>query len=90
MLFHENCDSFNFEDCSFAVHKSKESCSRVVMWKEFNLIHSYICESSFCGPTRGIYSGCHFNMATYENIGKVFCKTLIDITTNRDRVKKVL
>ena len=89
-MFHENCDNFNFEDCSFVVHKSKESCSRVVMWREFNLIHSYTCEASFCGPTRGIHNNCHFNPVLLEQVGKYFCITLHDMTENRERVKRAM
>ena len=61
-MFSENCENFSFEDCAFMVHKSKESCGRIVMWREFNLVNSYTCEASFCGPTRGIHNGCHFNI----------------------------
>ena len=89
-MFSENYDNFSFDDCSFMVHKSKESCGRIVMWREFNLINSYTCEASFCVPTKGFHDNCHFNAPTLENVGKMFCKTLIDMTENKDRVKKVL
>ena len=89
-MFSENNENFSFEDCSFVVHKSKESCSRIVMWREFNLVNSFTCESSFSGPTRGIYNNCHFNIMVYEIIGRVFCKTLFDMSDNKDRVKRIL
>ena len=60
------------------------------MWREFNLINSYTCEASFCGPTRGIHNNCHFNCMLLEMIGRVFCKTLVDITDNKERVKRVM
>ena len=88
-LFEENSDNFSFDDCSFIVHKSKESCSRVVMWREFNLIYSYTCEASFCGPTKGIYNNCHFTHKMLLDVGHNFCKTLVDMTENREKVKKV-
>lgn len=90
MLFSENNDNFSFDDCAFLVHKSKESCSRIVMWREFNLINSYTCEASFCGPTQGIHKNCHFNTMLLEKIGAVFCKTLVDMTDNKDRVKRIM
>lgn len=79
-MFSENCENFSFDDCSFMVHKSKESCGRIVMWREFNLVNSYTCEASFCGPTRGIHNQCHFNIELLQNVGKVFCKTMVDMS----------
>lgn len=90
LMFHENHDNFNFEDCSFLVHKSKEACSRIVMWKEFNLVNSFTCEASFCGPTRGAHNQCHFNTSLFMMVGRMFCQTLHDYSDNRDRVKKTL
>ena len=87
-LFGETNDNFSFEDCAFVVHKSKESCSRVVMWREFNLVHSYTCEASFCGPTRGIHSGCHFNTKILEEVGQSFCLSLVEIG-DKEKYKKV-
>jgi len=72
------------------VHKSKESCGRIVMWREFNLINSYTIEASFAGPTRGSHANHHFNCEIFEMMGRVFCKTMYDMTDNRERVKKVL
>jgi hypothetical protein len=77
-LFHENNENFNFDDCSFEIHKSRESTARVVMWREFNLINSYTLESSFCGPSKGQYKGYHFNPTVYDLLGRMFCKTLAD------------
>jgi len=80
MLFGDNSENFSFEDCSFEVQKSRESTARVVMWREFNLYNSFTLECSFCGPTKGIYNGCHFNPTVLETMGIVFCKTLADYT----------
>ena len=82
------CENFSFDDCSFVVHKSKESCSRVVMWRDFNLVHSYTCEASFCGPTKGKHNGYHFNTKILEEVGHRFCHTLIEIS-DKDRYKEV-
>ena len=51
-MFQQNSDMFSFEDSCFAVQKSKESCGRIVMWKEFNLINSFTLEASFMCPNR--------------------------------------
>ena len=60
-LFSENLDMFGFDDCSFLVQKNKESCARVVMWKEFQLVNSFTLEVSFLGPNKGSNNGLHFN-----------------------------
>ena len=56
------------------------------MWREFNLINSYTLECSFCGPTKGIYNGYHFNTTLLEVLGRVFCKTLYDFVDNEVKV----
>lgn len=60
------------------------------MWREFNLINSYTIEASFCGPNRGAHNNFHFNAINFENIGKYFCLTMLDMTQDRERVKNVL
>jgi hypothetical protein len=67
---------FSFEDCYFAVQKSKETCGRIVMWKEFNLINSFTLEASFMGPNKGANAGLHFNTKMLMDVGKGFCETL--------------
>jgi len=52
------------------------------MWKEFQLINSFTLESSFCGPTRGIYKDCHFTIQALREMGKLFCVTLRDYASN--------
>lgn len=48
------------------------------MWREFNLINSFTLEVSFMGPNKGSYSGLHFNITHLQNMGKLFCQTLVD------------
>ena len=55
MLFAKNTDNFSFNNCDFNVQKQKETTARVVMWREFSLINSFTLESSFFGPTNGLY-----------------------------------
>ena len=51
MMFDKLSPYFNFNGCSFIIHKAKESTGRVVMWREFSLINAYTCEVGFCGPS---------------------------------------
>jgi hypothetical protein len=64
---------FSFHDCNFAIQKSKETCGRVVMFKDFNLVNSYTLEASFLGPNKGVFNGLHFNTQHMQMIGRVFC-----------------
>jgi hypothetical protein len=88
-MYEENNENFSFDGCSFVTQKSKESCGRVVMFKEFNILYSYTLESSFCGPTRGAYDHCHFNTAVLEKVGQDFCGTLYDLSVDLERVNRV-
>lgn len=58
----ERCmDWFSVMDCSFVIHKSKETTGRVVMFREFGVKNSYTMEASFCGPTKGLHKDTHFS-----------------------------
>ena len=81
---------FSIDDCNFVVHKSREATARVVMWKEFNLINSFTLECSFCGPAKGVYQNCHFNLTLLDILGRVFCKTLVEYVDNENRARKIL
>lgn len=41
--------SFSYEFSRFRMEKYKESTSRIVVFREFNLLSSYTCEASFLG-----------------------------------------
>ena len=60
------------------------------MWKEFQLINSFTLESSYCGPTRGLYKDCHFNIAMLKQMGKDFCITLKDYASNEQKVREAI
>jgi hypothetical protein len=60
-MLEQACDMFSFEDCHFAIQKHKETCGRIVMFREFNLINSFTIEVSFMGANRGVLNGLHFN-----------------------------
>jgi|LakMenEpi03Aug12_release.lakeMendotaPanAssembly.Ray.scaffolds.fasta_scaffold1979662_1 hypothetical protein len=69
-LFSQNSDFFVFEECNFAIQKSKETTGRVVMFKEFNLVCSYTIEMSFMGTNKGVYQGLHFNTTHMQLAGR--------------------
>ena len=81
---------FSFEDCYFAVQKSKETCGRIVMWREFNLINSFTLEASFMGPNKGQNAGMHFNTKMLKDVGKGFCETLAVYTRDSEAVNRVV
>ena len=72
---------FNLDKCSFRVSPSKAGASRVAMWKELNLIHSFTLEASFCGPSSEEIGNVHFDTSDFEQIGKSFCLAVYDLFT---------
>lgn len=72
-IFSQHSENFSFENCSFAIQKSKETTARVVMHREFSLINSFTCECSFLGPNKGFYKDCHFTISMFLELGKEFC-----------------
>ena len=59
-LLSNRTDSVSYSDCSFMIHKGRETCGRVVVRKEFNVINSYTLEASFLGSSLGVRRDCHF------------------------------
>ena len=88
-MFQQNSDMFSFNDCNFAIQKSKETCGRVVMYKEFNLVNAYTLEASFMGPTKGVFAGLHFNTTHMQMIGRQFCETLAAFEHDTKRVELI-
>ena len=62
----------------------------MVMWKEFQLINSFTLETSFLGPTRGLYKDCHFTIPILKEMGKLFCITLRDYASNEQKVREAI
>ena len=48
-ILSERIDAFSMKDCRFANERDKEATARMVMFKEFNIIHAYTLEASFYG-----------------------------------------
>lgn len=60
------------------------------MWKEFNLINSFTLECTFCGPTEGLYKNCHFTTTLLKELGRSFCLTLKEYTSNSYICQEIL
>lgn len=60
------------------------------MWREFNLINSFTLEATFCGPSDGRYQDCHFTIAILKDLGRVFCRTLLDYASNEPKVREAI
>lgn len=59
------------------MEKGKEGTGRVVVWS-MGVQNSYTMEASMGGTKIGSRSGTHFSTQDYEQIGRVFCETLLD------------
>ncbi|XP_076753727.1 cytosolic carboxypeptidase 2 [Xylocopa sonorina] len=78
LMLHKNAaDKFSFENCKFHVEKGKEGTGRVVVWS-MGVQNSYTMEASMGGTKIGSRCGTHFSTQDFEQIGKVFCETLLD------------
>lgn len=62
LLFHKQCDAFNFDNCNFEVQLDKDSCARIAVRREFNILYSYTLECSYAGTMRGKYRNHHFTL----------------------------
>ena len=80
---------FSYKDCCYAIQKSKETCGRIVMYKEFEIANSYTLEASFMGPTKGVFAGLHFNPQHLYMVGRIFCETLLEHKTNTEKVDRI-
>lgn len=71
---------FSFTDSHFRIEKNKESTARVVLFQEFEIVHSYTMEASFFGPESSSSFGSHFSgdMHFYEvhleGLGAELCR----------------
>jgi hypothetical protein len=93
-LYSKRSQNFSMPNCNFNIQKSREATARVVMWKEFHLINSFTLECSFCGPSmtdnKNPFNDCHFNISLLKELGRDFCKTLLDYARDENKVKLAL
>ena len=79
LLLHKNAkDRFNFEDCRFTMTRAKESTGRIVFWN-MGITNSFTLEASYGGSNRGQKAYTHFNIRDYEQMGRYWCETLVDV-----------
>ena len=83
LMLHKNAkDRFNFEDCRFTMTRAKESTGRIVFWN-MGITNSFTLEASYGGSSRGHKAYTHFNIRDYEQLGRYWCETLIDVCDPR-------
>jgi hypothetical protein len=76
----KNSPFFSFNDSHFRIEKSKESTARVVLFQEFEIVHSYTMEASFFGPENsaafggGFLGDMHFTEKDLETLGAEVCR----------------
>jgi hypothetical protein len=90
LIYHKNCESFNFDSCKFDVQSSKESTARISIWKELNIINSFTLECSVSGPSRGKYKGYHFTVPILHTLGHDFCEALFKYTSDPNYVTETI
>ena len=85
-MFSQREENFSFDECNFAIQKTKETTARVVMSKQ-EIQYSYTLEWSFWGPTSGKYQDWHFTPPIMKNMGKEFWLTLLQFYENTQLFK---
>ncbi|TNN16317.1 Cytosolic carboxypeptidase 2 [Schistosoma japonicum] len=84
---------FSFPNCRFTVHPSKEATSRVVFWREFEVINSFTLEATFNGST--IQKDCltKFEVDDFMKMGEMFAYSLskfYDVISNPVKLKETV
>ncbi|XP_035388345.1 cytosolic carboxypeptidase 4 isoform X2 [Electrophorus electricus] len=74
--------AFSINSCNFLVEKSRASTARVVVWREMGVIRSYTMESSYNGCNQGIYKGLQTGTQELEEMGRMFCQSLLALRKN--------
>ena len=83
LMLHKNAkDRFNFEDCRFTMTRAKESTGRIVFWN-MGITNSFTLEASYGGSNKGHKAYTHFNTRDYEQMGRYWCETLVDVSDPR-------
>ena len=83
LMLHKNAkDRFNFEDCRFTMTRAKEATGRIVFWN-MGITNSFTLEASYGGSNKGQKAYTHFNIRDYEQLGRYWCETLVDVCDPR-------
>ena len=79
LMLHKNAKNrFNFEDCRFTITRAKETTGRIVFWN-MGITNSFTLEASYGGSNKGQKAYTHFNIRDYEQLGRYWCETLVDV-----------
>ncbi|VDN05452.1 unnamed protein product [Thelazia callipaeda] len=60
--------------CRFNITKTKESSSRVALWREYGITRSYTMESTYCGFDAGPLKGYQINILHMLEMGAILCE----------------
>ncbi len=74
-LLSKKSKHFNYFNCNFNISKQKEGTSRIVIYKQLNLIYSYTFQISLCGPSS---ERRHFNYQDFELMASDLCKAIYE------------
>lgn len=77
LIMSKLCPFFSFERSRFGIQKSKESTSRITLWREIGIANIFTMEASFLGCEKGEYAGSHFTTSHLMQIGRDLCRSLI-------------
>ena len=74
--------NFSFKVTRFKMEKYKESCSRIIVFKEFSVLNSFTLEGSFLAQTGGdeVYQ---FLPADHKSLGEDVAKTFVKFMGGR-------
>lgn len=72
-------DAFSWGNCVFSFPKERKAASRIVMRKEFNIIHSFTIESSFGGIANGPRTGILYDEKIWKEIGSKCAESLFHL-----------
>ncbi|KAI8900818.1 hypothetical protein BC833DRAFT_646701 [Globomyces pollinis-pini] len=87
MLSKAEPDLFFFKRCQFRLQKRKEGTSRIVLFKEFNILNSFTLEASFCGSDIN-GKEFHFNLEHLNRMGSSIGKTFYQYFSDGETVDK--
>jgi hypothetical protein len=86
-------DYFNFQDCTYAMHKSKDSTARITMFHKLRIPFVFTLEASFAGASKGKLAGKHFSQGDFENVGLYVLRAIWEtkkLELNKNLLKQIM
>ncbi|GAA49059.1 cytosolic carboxypeptidase 3 [Clonorchis sinensis] len=71
-------DKFSLTACRFNIQRQKESTSRVVFWREFELTHSFTLETTFNGSNLMRREVKQFDVTDFMDVGRSIGPCLLE------------